>query len=269
MSHKAVTWAYEQTTGDPLAKSLLVKLADYANEEQGFRAWPKRATLVRELEMSLKSIDRKADLLVALGLVEKQPRYVDGKQRSNVYVLRVPLVEVLPDDVGSGNGSYSGSASPSQTPLGRTDSRPSRVPEAPPNPQERPTVAPDEACLAEADYAALDSLNLTRAQYDEVVQLYPPHVRACLLAVSPPPAGVKSPAGLFLSYARRKTPLPARPHGSEPLALAMRWAVNTGCLLEDTHFEDLLADHSLTDAEKDEVRAARREQLEHSMGVAA
>ena len=88
MGFKAINWAYKQATGGPLAKGVLLRLADYANESN--EAWPSVAQIARDTEMSARSVIRFLAQLERMGLITITPRIEDGRQTSNLYKLNLP-----------------------------------------------------------------------------------------------------------------------------------------------------------------------------------
>lgn len=86
MSVKALSWAFEQQTGDPAAKMVLVALADFANPLG--ESWPGRKKLVQYCESSIDTIDRKLKYLVERGFIVKESRASKaGDHTSNLYTL--------------------------------------------------------------------------------------------------------------------------------------------------------------------------------------
>ena len=82
MSVQAISWALGVSTGDPLAKSLLLALANYA-DEQG-RCWPSQERLARDTEISDRTARTKLALLVELGLVSREHRYTKAGHRTSM-----------------------------------------------------------------------------------------------------------------------------------------------------------------------------------------
>ena len=70
-----MAWAYEQRTGDPALKALLLAIANFADEE-GY-CWPSRSLLAEMIEVSEKSVTRYSLRLVEMGLVAVQERTRD------------------------------------------------------------------------------------------------------------------------------------------------------------------------------------------------
>jgi hypothetical protein len=68
MSIKAVSWALEQYVSDPVAKLVLVGIADRYNDEQGY-AWPSVAWLAKAASVSDRTVQRKIKLLSDQGFL--------------------------------------------------------------------------------------------------------------------------------------------------------------------------------------------------------
>jgi len=90
MSNRAITWAYEQKCGSVGAKSVLVKLADQANDEG--LCYPSMDYIARHCECSRRSVSRIIRKLEQLHLIDKHPRLRGGMKTSNEYSLRLPSV---------------------------------------------------------------------------------------------------------------------------------------------------------------------------------
>jgi len=88
MSGKVVGWAMEQRTGSPVAKLVLVKLADNANEE-GI-CWPSVPLIVEHTELSDRAVRKHLRALEEAGLISVESRNNNGQQIANVYRLAVP-----------------------------------------------------------------------------------------------------------------------------------------------------------------------------------
>ena len=82
MSFKHMAWAMEVRVGDPLAKLLLVALADRSDKETG-QCWPSIARLCEDTEMSKASVTRRLFYLEQKGLIQRTQR----DQQSTLYTL--------------------------------------------------------------------------------------------------------------------------------------------------------------------------------------
>lgn len=100
MSFQASTWAIEQRTGSPSAKSTLWSIANYANEY--WCSFPKQETISWDSEQSVDSVGKRIGDLVAHGLVRriKLKRY--GRRTHDFLILQpsrlfgAPLEEIIP-----------------------------------------------------------------------------------------------------------------------------------------------------------------------------
>ena len=82
MSFKHMAWAMEVRVGDPLAKLLLVALADRSDKETG-QCWPSIARLCEDTEMSRASVTRRLCYLEDKGFIQRTQR----DQQSTLYTL--------------------------------------------------------------------------------------------------------------------------------------------------------------------------------------
>ena len=94
MSFQAMTIAIGAQVGDPLAKSLLLCMANYADEH--CQCWPSQERLCGDTGMSIRSIRRKTDLLVDAGFltVEQERR---GRSTINLYKIHPATVTASND----------------------------------------------------------------------------------------------------------------------------------------------------------------------------
>jgi len=86
MSLHAINWAFHQTIGEPLAKLVLIALAEYANPDTG-ACYPSIASIAKKTECSESTVHRKIAYLVAKKLIIKDTAYTARKQSSNHYEL--------------------------------------------------------------------------------------------------------------------------------------------------------------------------------------
>jgi DNA-binding transcriptional regulator YhcF (GntR family) len=86
MSNRAITWAYEQKCGSMAAKSVLVKLADNANDD-GI-CFPSMDYIARHCECDRSTVKRIIKKLEQLRLVDRYPRSRSGLKTANEYRLR-------------------------------------------------------------------------------------------------------------------------------------------------------------------------------------
>ena len=86
MSVRATTWAFGQRVGSPMAKLVLLSLADHHNDETGTDPFPAIETIAAETEMNERSVRRHLDALEAAGLIARRAR-----GRGKAYGLSLPL----------------------------------------------------------------------------------------------------------------------------------------------------------------------------------
>ena len=84
MSIKAVSWALEQQINDPIAKLVLIGIADRYNDERGY-AWPSVSWLATAASCSKRSVQRKVGWLEDEGFLTRQ--ISDQGKDTNHYVL--------------------------------------------------------------------------------------------------------------------------------------------------------------------------------------
>lgn len=97
MSIQAITWAWKQRTGDAGAKSVLVILCNYANE-QGL-AFPAVKTIAADTEMGERTVQRHLKLLQERGWIERKARYLRaGGRTSDTYRICLEREPEPPDE---------------------------------------------------------------------------------------------------------------------------------------------------------------------------
>ena len=74
MSIKAVSWAFDQQIDDPLAKLVLISVADHINESTG-DAWPSVERLEQMTCASRRTVLRKLKLLEERGFLQRTKRF--------------------------------------------------------------------------------------------------------------------------------------------------------------------------------------------------
>lgn len=82
MSFKHMAWAFQSLIGDPMAKLLLIALADRADKETN-QCWPSLARLSQDTELSSATIKRKLNYLEERGFITRTQR----DQTSTLYTL--------------------------------------------------------------------------------------------------------------------------------------------------------------------------------------
>lgn len=86
LSIRAIAWAFDQRCPSPIAKLVLIKLADNANED-GI-CWPSQARIAEDCGLTRETVNRNLQLLTRAGFISAEQRVgVSGKE-SNVYTLR-------------------------------------------------------------------------------------------------------------------------------------------------------------------------------------
>lgn len=89
MSFAAETWAWDQSCGDGVAKSVLAYLSFRADRHTA-EAWPAIATIVKAVEHTERSVRKALAKLVKAGKVEREQRYAaNGRCISTLYRLPV------------------------------------------------------------------------------------------------------------------------------------------------------------------------------------
>ena len=92
MSVRAIAWAFGQSVGSPMAKLVLLKLADHADEAG--ECFPSIERIATDTEMNERSVRRHLEVLEAAGLIDRRTR-----GRGKVYRLNV----AAKPDTESGN----------------------------------------------------------------------------------------------------------------------------------------------------------------------
>lgn len=105
VSVKCISWVYDQTVGDHIAKALLAKIADNAND-QGV-AWPSIRTLAAQTEIPERTIKRKLAFLIDAGWMTVLRERNEGRYGGNMYHLAVPWATVASGTEGHG-GQHQG-----------------------------------------------------------------------------------------------------------------------------------------------------------------
>jgi pyocin large subunit-like protein len=68
MSIAAVSWAFKQKVNDPIAKLVLIGIADKYNEERGY-AWPSVKWLAEVADCTTRTVQSKIKLLEEVGML--------------------------------------------------------------------------------------------------------------------------------------------------------------------------------------------------------
>lgn len=85
MSIKAISWAFDQQTGSPTTKLILIKLADNANDDG--ECWPSQKYISKHTELSRESVNRHIKKLEASKLLTVIRRKKEGVSLPNKYIL--------------------------------------------------------------------------------------------------------------------------------------------------------------------------------------
>ena len=96
MSIKAVSWALEQYVSDPVAKLVLIGIADRYNDERGY-AWPSVAWLSKAASVTDRTVQRKIKLLEAQGFL------ATTRQTGATTHYRLHIEDVQPEVTGGGD----------------------------------------------------------------------------------------------------------------------------------------------------------------------
>lgn len=99
MSFQAMTWATAQTCGSAAAKLVLLMLANHSNGHTG-QCNPKHKLLAQECEMTVDTLKSHLKKLESLGLITIVPKFADGVQLPNQYILHLQHIE--PEDLQGG-----------------------------------------------------------------------------------------------------------------------------------------------------------------------
>lgn len=76
MSLEAITWAYRTEVGSPTRKSVLLVLANYADEEDS--SYPGIPRIAKMTELSERSVQRALDDLREMGVIRVEERFFEG-----------------------------------------------------------------------------------------------------------------------------------------------------------------------------------------------
>lgn len=88
MSIEAMNWAYQQQVGDGISKSILVALANQADQDG--KCWPSIDYIQRRTEFARATVVNRIAQLEAAGYLQKEKRAGDGGGRkSSVYHLNI------------------------------------------------------------------------------------------------------------------------------------------------------------------------------------
>ncbi len=88
MSVKALSWAFEQTVNDSIAKLVLIALCDSHNSETG-KCFPSHSSVAAIADCSIRTVTRKVKWLADHGWIQIIPTYNENGRTSNSYYISV------------------------------------------------------------------------------------------------------------------------------------------------------------------------------------
>lgn len=90
MSIKAVSWALEQKLDDPIAKLVLIAIADRYNDEYGY-AWPSVSWLSRCADCTPRTVQNKVKVMSEMGILMRE--FIKGEKTNQTNRYHLPLFE--------------------------------------------------------------------------------------------------------------------------------------------------------------------------------
>lgn len=87
MSFEAMAWANKQKCSGPTSKLILILISNLSDEN--YESYPSHSYLADCAECDDRTIKRALDDLAKLNLIVITPRFVNGKQTSNLYTLQI------------------------------------------------------------------------------------------------------------------------------------------------------------------------------------
>jgi pyocin large subunit-like protein len=87
MSFEAMAWANKQKCSGPTSKLILILIANLSDEN--YESYPSHSYLANCAECDDRTIKRALDDLAKLNLITITPRFLNGKQTSNLYTLQI------------------------------------------------------------------------------------------------------------------------------------------------------------------------------------
>jgi Helix-turn-helix domain len=135
MSIEATAWALNQPVKDPVAKLVLIGIANHANRD-GTEAWPSQAVLAEYACVTRQTVNVKVKLLADEGYLTVTHRSTPGGRTSNSYALAmIPKSEIptpAKSDPKSGGADTNRPIEPSST---SSETTSPQTPEAPQKPR--------------------------------------------------------------------------------------------------------------------------------------
>jgi hypothetical protein len=112
MSVQAISWALSVRAGSPSAKCTLLCIANYADEYG--KCWPSQATISRQSEQSVDTVQRRVKDLEKAGLLSRTERAEQNGRRGGRYFYQLSIatkddplpVETAPQSAARFNGSF-------------------------------------------------------------------------------------------------------------------------------------------------------------------
>ena len=148
MSWEALAWAKDSDIAHPVAKFILVLLANKADEN--FSCYPSIRTLMAESGAGRSTILRALSYLETRGFMSRRPQFHDsGARRSTRYYLNHPRAQHLPPGSDPGSPRPAAGRGPSRIETGTVSKRhPPRVPQRDPlNPSTESPSEPGDAAV--------------------------------------------------------------------------------------------------------------------------
>jgi hypothetical protein len=159
---KAIAWAIETRVGDPALKILLIAIANYSDAYK--RSWPSQKRLAYDTEISERTVRRKLNELVELGLISMEARrHPGGEVASSIITLNTsgqigrqsysPAAKIDPtsgQNGGSPAAKNGGHQRPPRSPPVKNRQEPSRTVR-----QEEPSDSPPTLSLGDASDVAI------------------------------------------------------------------------------------------------------------------
>lgn len=134
MSVRQITKVFDMRVGDYIAKAVLVKLADFANDEG--TSWPSIGRIAQDTEIPERTVKRKLAWLEAEGFIERRRSRGEGGQFGLTFYIIRPQPEATVAPGTAGHGEPPGANAPASTRVPFPVSEPSEgtPPKAPPRP---------------------------------------------------------------------------------------------------------------------------------------
>jgi hypothetical protein len=139
MSFQAMSWAVSQKCANAGQKLVLLMLANYCNSHTG-QCNPSHKRLAEECSMGVSTLKNHLMALAELGMLEVVPRYLDGVQLPNQYMIKLggggqnltdpqPESDLPPSQNLATNQEFKPVIKPIDAPQGVANKRGSRLPQ--------------------------------------------------------------------------------------------------------------------------------------------